>query len=149
MESEIAQLKNAIEQLKNENKKLKKENKQLRCRYVPDDKNSQSAFIIECEEDSENYTLTTRCTTDPMWNTKEEDNVICIKYLPCADVYDYRIRERINKITLGFGGHKCSDHKYIIPKKECTFDDLGFNLTIACGNTLLELGWYSKCGPSI
>ena len=84
-----------------------------------------------------------------MWNKKAEDNMIYIKYLPCADVYDYRIRERINKITLLFGGHKCSDHKYIIPKKECTFDNLGFNLTMACGNTLLELGWLSKYGFSM
>ena len=149
MESEIAQLKKEIEQLKKEKKQLEKENNKLKRRYVPDDKNSQSTFIIECEEDSDNYIIKTKCTNDPMWNVKTEDNMIIVKYLPCADVFDYHIRDSLNKMTLGFGGHKCSDHKYIIPKKECTYDDLGFTLTWNCGATLIELGWLSKYGSSI
>ena len=76
MNSEIEQLKKEIEQLKEENRKLYKEKAELERRYVPDDKNSQSTFIIEIEEDSDNYIIKTRCTTDPMWDKKNAMRVI-------------------------------------------------------------------------
>ena len=151
MNSEIEQLKKEIEQLKEENRKLYKEKAELERRYVPDDKNSQSTFIIEIEEDSDNYIIKTRCTTDPMWDKKnamrfinDDDNICYVKYLPCADVFDYKTRDRFNKMTLEYGGHKCSDHKYIIPKSSCEREFLMDDIFGLLWHTKFELGWLSK-----
>ena len=152
MNSEIAQLKNAIEQLKKENEQLKKENEQLgkendnmRNRYVPDEEDTQSTFVVEIEEDSNNYIVKTKCLYDGICHKRDvEGKIYYVKFLPCADVFNRYTIERFYDLINKYDGciyPKC--HKYIIPKSSCDHEELTKDIEEIIADTQEELNWYS------
>ena len=152
MESEIEQLKNEIEQLKKENEQLKKENEQLgeendnmRHRYVPDEEDTQSTFVVEIEEDSNNYIVKTKCLYDGICHKRDvEGKIYYVKFLPCADVFNRYTIERFYDLINKYDGciyPKC--HKYIIPKSSCDHEELTKDIEEIIADTKEELNWYS------
>ena len=152
MESEIAQLKNAIEQLKKENEKLNVENEKLnveneklRSRYVPDEEDTQSTFVVEIEEDSNNYIVKTKCLYDGLCHKRDvEGKVYYVKCLPCADVFNRYTIERFYDLINKYDGciyPKC--HKYIIPKSSCDHEELTKDIEEIIEDTQEELNWHS------
>jgi len=145
MESEIAQLKNAIEQLKKENEKLNVENEKLRSRYVPDEEDTQSTFVVEIEEDSNNYIVKTKCLYDGICRKRDvEGKVYYVKCLPCADVFNRYTIKRFYDLINKYDGciyPKC--HKYVIPKTSCDHEELTKDIEEIIADTQEELNWYS------
>lgn len=152
MESEIAQLKKEIEQLKKENEQLKEENEQLgeendnmRHRCVPDEEDTQSTFVVEIEEDSNNYIVKTKCLYDGICHKRDvEGKIYYVKFLPCADVFNRYTIERFYDLINKYDGciyPKC--HKYIIPKSSCDYEELTKDIKEIIADTQEELNWYS------
>lgn len=152
MDSEIEQLKNEIEEMKNENEQLKneigqleKENEKLRNRYVPDEKNTQSTFVVEIEEDSNNYIVKTKCLYDGICHKRDvEGKIYYVKFLPCADVFNRYTIERFYDLINKYDGciyPKC--HKYIIPKSSCDHEELTKDIEDIIEDTRSELNWHS------
>ena len=145
MESEIAQLKNAIEQLKKENEQLGKENDNMRNRYGPDEEDTQSTFVVEIEEDSNNYIVKTKCLYDGICRKRDvEGKVYYVKCLPCADVFNRYTIKRFYDLINKYDGciyPKC--HKYIIPKSSCDHEELTKDIEEIIADTKEELNWYS------
>lgn len=144
MESEIAQLKKEIEQ-------LKKENNKLRCRYVPDEEDTQETFVVEIEEDSDDYIVKTECIGKPMWGIWDEkdndDKIYYLKALPSASVFQhYALNKFFDLIVKYDGCVKPLCHKFIIPKSSCDRKQLMDDIVDGLFETRNELGWYSKYG---
>ena len=153
MESEIEQLKKEIEQLKKENEQLKKENEQLgeendnmRHRYVPDEEDTQSTFVVEIEEDSNNYIVKTKCLYNGLCHKRDvEGKVYYVKCLPCADVFNRYTIKRFYDLINKYDGciyPKC--YKYIIPKSSCDHEELTKDIEDIINDTQEELNWYSE-----
>lgn len=146
MNSEIEQLKKEIEQLKNENMQLNDENYNLRKRYVPDEEDTQSTFVVEIEEDSDNYIVKTKCLYDGICRKRNvEGKVYYVKCLPCADVFNRYTIERFYDLINKYDGciyPKC--HKYIIPKSSCDHEELTKDIEEIIEDTKEELNWYSE-----
>ena len=138
MNSEIEQLKKEIEQLKKENEKLKR-------RYVPDEEDTQSTFVVEIEEDQNNYIVKTKCLYDGICYKRDvEGKVYYVKCLPCADVFNRYTIERFYDLINKYDGciyPKC--HKFIIPKSSCDHEELTKDIEEIIADTQEELHWYS------